>query len=183
MCPQPVLPRGTGGGRPMLPRAARVVARLLGALALLAGIAANGQAPRPPDAGVIELHPRSDVTVVSYSGGCKGATLHAEFEYDAAGVRSVQSVRLGFNGIYPEGPRLRVDADGTAYDLGLVRKLTFEANRGCRNLAVAHGVAAERAVFLRMMKAKSIVMRIGDKKMALSDTDIEGLRALAKRLQ
>jgi hypothetical protein len=155
----------------------------LGAVVLVASVAVHGQGPKEPAAGVVEFHLRNDVTVVAYSGGCRGTTVQAEFEYDAAGPRSVQTIKFGFNGIYPEGPRLRVQADGKTYDLGKVRRLRFEANRACRNLAVATGVSADRAAFLRVLKAKTIVMLIGDKKMEVGSADVEGLRALARRLQ
>jgi hypothetical protein len=154
-----------------------------GVLALAVSVAAAGQVRKEQGAGIVEMPPRGGVTVVSYSAGCRGTTLQAEFEYGAAGARSVESIRLGFNGIDPEGPRLRIEADGRIFDLGRVTRIAFVANRPCRNLAIAHGVRVDRIEFLRVMKAKTIVMKIGAKKMDLSTADVEALRALAKRLQ
>src|SRR5437762_10083840 len=61
--------RGRIGGPASM--TSRVIAALgsilLGACALATCIAADGQVPKVPAAGIVELHPRSDVTVVYYS--------------------------------------------------------------------------------------------------------------------
>lgn len=170
--------------------AARLASLLFGACASVVCLPAQPQVSSSPSISMLELASREGGSVVTYnstSWGCAGGSLGAEFSDPAGGATSAEVVRIGHNVVYPDSPRplelMRIEADGSIFDLGPVSDLGFAAPRLCRNLARAYGVSLSRNDFLRIAQAKSITLSIGGRRIAVRDVDIEGLRALAGRLR
>ena len=109
--------------------------------------------------------------------------LVAEFHFGKDGPRSAQTVRLGIISSHVDGQRLRVEADGVVYDVGVLRPMDFVEYSWCRSMPPTVGVELDCKQFLAIAGSQQIVLRIGEQAIPLDREQRDSLHSLAVELE
>lgn len=171
---------------------------------VLAGVGRGSHAPRQTPASSegggevrLEYDGQADMTVVMLelepfgdSGMiCRGGwRMITEFSYAGRKPQPPANVALGFFTPPDEaiaGREVTAVADGEQVRLGKItlNKDDFRQWPGCRNLYYTFGLPVPRATFLRIVRARTVEVRVGEMALHLTAAHMSALRRFAKQME